>query len=219
MKHVSILGIASLASLAFLLPHPAVAQYSPRDFFRAAPASTFYTEDEMSDAEKAAIIKDEFKHTTSFTCSAWGVAQETPQSLLLKYCQDSFVGIHVYPSTSRDPVVIVESSRSSGRASSLQFFVVKARSQQITMLPPDKLRTIGIESVTENDLVTEHDKFKDDEVEKATMLLDEDGRIRASVDTWMNPRWEQREIAYDIVFEWNGERFQKHIRPLARRPE
>lgn len=214
MKHLCILA---LAAFTFLAPHQALGQLSPREFFAMAPASIFYTEDQMSDGDKAAIIKNGFKATTTFSCKAWGVAEETSQSLILRYCKDSFVRIRVYPTTGQDTIVIVQSARSSGRASDLQFFRVSVGSKELSTIPADKLQTIGIEPVTENDLVTKENKFKEGEAESAHLLLDDDGRLRVNVDTWMNPRWAEREIAYDVVFDWSGDRFQKRILPLALR--
>ena len=214
MGHLSMIMLAAFTLLA---PYPAIAQFSARDFFIYAPASTFYTEDEMSDEDKTAIIKRGFKATHSFSCSAWGVAEETSQSLMLKYCEHSFVSIRVYPSTVRDPVVIVQSSRSSGRASDLQFFGVNVRSKKLANIPPHRLQTIGIEPVTENELVSETDKFKNSATENAALVLDDDGSLRASVDTWMNPRWQNRELAYNVIFVWNGARFQKRVVSLTLR--
>jgi hypothetical protein len=212
MRHLIMVVVAALTLVA---PYPAIAQFSARDFFIYAPASTFYTEDELSDEDKTAIIKKGFKATHSFSCLEWGVAKETSQLLMLRYCKDSFVSIRVYPSTVRDPVVIVQSSRSSGRASDLQFFGVNVRSKKLTNIPPHKLQTIGIEPVTENELVSETDNFKNSTAEKAALVLDDDGSLRASVDTWMNPRWENRELAYNVIFVWNGAHFQKRVVSLT----
>jgi hypothetical protein len=214
MKHFSMIMLAACILLA---PYPAIAQFSARDFFIYAPASTFYTEDEMSNEDKTAIIKKGFQALHSFSCSEWGVAEETSQSLMLRYCKDSFVSIRVYPSTVRAPVVVVQSSRSSGRASDLQFFRVNIRSKKLTNIPPHRLQTIGIEPVTENELISETDKFKNSAAEKAALLLDDDGSLRASVDTWMNPRWQNRELAYNVIFVWNGARFQKRVVSLTLR--
>lgn len=212
MKHLSSLILVAVSLLA---PHRALAQFSPRDFFAMAPASIFYTEDEMSDADKVAVIKDRYKVTQSFSCTAWGVAEETAESLMLRYCRDSFVSIRVYPSPGQEHVVIVQSARSSGRATDLQFFRVDVGSKELFPISFDTLETVGIESVSENDLLTERDKFKDTEAKKASLLLDEDGSLRANVDTWMNPRWETKEISYDVIFEWTGNRFQKRVVPLT----
>ena len=211
MKHVRMLV---LAAATFLTLHKADAQFSPRDFFEIAPASIFYTEDEMSAADKAAIIKHGFKTTKSFSCTAWGVAEETAESLMLRHCKDSFVRIRVYTSPGQEPVVIVQSARSSGRATDLQFFRVKVGSKELFPIPHDKLATIGVEPVSENELVTEKDKFTESEVEKTSLILDDDGDLRANADTWMNPRWETRDIAYDVKFQWTGTRFQKRVLPL-----
>lgn len=211
MKH---LNIILLALTIVLGPHRALAQFSPRDFFVMAPASIFYTEDEMSDSDKESVIKSKFKTTTSFSCATWGVAEETTRSLMLRYCKDSFVRIYVYPSAAHTPIVIVQSVRSSGRASDLQFFRVDDVSKKLDTIALNQLHTIGIEPVTENELVTVKDRVKDSEAETATLILDDDGGLRASVETWMNPRWENRDIAYDVTFEWTGERFQKRVAPL-----
>ena len=214
MRHLSMVVVAALTLLA---PYPAIAQFSARDFFIYAPASTFYTEDEMSDEDKTAVIKKGFKATHSFSCSEWGVAEETSQLLTLRYCTDSFVSIRVYPSTVGDPVVIVQSSRSSGRVSDLQFFGINVRSKKLTNIPPHRLQTIGIEPVTDKELVIETDKFKNSAAENAALVLDDDGNLRASVDTWMNPRWQNRELAYNVIFVWNGARFQKRVVSLTLR--
>jgi hypothetical protein len=206
-----------VAALTVLAPYPAIAQFSARDFFIYAPASTFYTEDEMSDEDKTAIIKKGFKATHSFSCSEWGVTEETSHLLTLRYCTDSFVSIRVYLSTVGDPVVIVQSSRSSGRVSDLQFFGINVRSKKLTNIPPHRLQTIGIEPVTDNELVIETDKFKNSAAENAALVLDDDGNLRASVDTWMNPRWQNRELAYNVIFVWNGARFQKRVVSLPLR--
>jgi hypothetical protein len=211
MKHVHFIVFLILAVLGH---HQARAEFSPREFFVIAPASTFYTEDEMSDSDKEAIIKSRFKRTKSSSCTSWGVTEETSQSLTLGYCRDSFVRIYVYPSAGRNPLVIVQSVRSSGRASDLGFFRVDGESKKIKSLSSTDLTTIGIEPVTENDFVREKDRVKESEAEPATLLLEDHGDLRAVVETWMNPRWTNRDIAYDVTFTWNGERFHKRVAVL-----
>ena len=92
------------------------AQSVPRDFVAAAPAALFYTEDEMSENEKAALVKSRFKSKT-FDCSRWGVAAETDSCLVLKYCQDSSITVRSYrlPVGLDESIIVVQSSRSSGR--------------------------------------------------------------------------------------------------------
>jgi hypothetical protein len=104
----------------------AYADYSPRDFFVSAPAELFYTDDEMSEEDKAAVVKKGFKTVEEFNCTAWGVASESKDALTLKYCQDSEVVIRVFriKDAPTEPLVAVQSARSSGRAVDLAWFKV-----------------------------------------------------------------------------------------------
>lgn len=215
IKATAILIIIIVITLSLSLT--ASAEYSPRDFLAMAPASTFYTEDEMSEAEKSALIKNGFTPQASFSCEAWGVAEETPTSLTLKYCRDSSVRIWVYPSSSSNTVVVVESSRSSGGATDLTFFLVDYTNKKISPVRSDALATLGLEPITENDFLTDSQRFKPEEAESATLFLDEKGEIQATAQTWMNPRWKTRQEAYRVRFAWDGARFKKQITAIENR--
>ena len=207
----------ALATLTIFEVAPrAVAEYSPRAFFKAAPPSTFYTEDEMSEADRAGIVRSGFKPQVKFTCEKWGVADETPSSLLLKNCADSSVRIQVYPSTSGDSVVAVESNRSSGRAVNIAFFKVAAGSNSIKPIPSSELTSIGIDPLTENDFLQAKDHFKASENEVVSLYIENDGSLAGGLSTWMNPRWEKRQQAYSVSFTWTGQRFELSKKPLER---
>ena len=203
------------ASLGFLvfLSNTATGEYSPRDFFSKASPETFYTEDEMSVQDKEAIVRGGFRPSPSFTCSAWGIAEESPSSLTLKICPDSFVLIQVFPEKSGDALVAVESNRSSGRAVELRFFKVGAKNDSFTELSEDQLKALGLEPIDENDLLSEKMRFPAGTAQRAYLRLDERRRPTATVDTWNDPRWEKRTVTYAISFEWNGSRFDKRITP------
>ena len=192
-----------------------VAEYTPRTFFTAAPISTFYTEDEMSEADRASIIRTHFKPLAKFTCTQWGVAEETPTSLILKNCADSSVRIQLYPATSGDSVVAVESSRSNGQAVDVAFFKVSS-GDVIKEISPSELSSIGVEPLTENDFLLEKDHFKPSENEAVRLYVEQDGSLHGMLNTWMNPRWEARDQAYSVALAWNGQRFEKNKKPLTR---
>lgn len=204
---------ALVSLLALSASMVARADYSPRDFVKHAPASTFYTDDEMSEEEKAALIRGGFQKRASFSCDAWGIAEETPRSLVLKYCNDSAVTIHTFHDKKGSAVVAVQSERGNGRAITLSFFSASPTKTSITPLSSSEVEALGITPLDENDFVKATDKFKTDDVAPALLTLEGDGTIQARVETWMNPKWAVKQPAFNIAFVWDGERFQKRVIP------
>jgi hypothetical protein len=97
MKYLKFRSIFLLVALALMLESQAQAQtYSPRDFIKAAPPELFFTDDEMSKDQKDALVKGGFKRVPVFDCSAWGVSEESADRLMLHYCSDTSVTVHVY---------------------------------------------------------------------------------------------------------------------------
>lgn len=212
-------ALLSLTVALVLLVATAVeslAEYSPRTFFTAAPISTFYTEDEMTQADRSAIVRHGFQAATKFTCEKWEVAEETPTSLVLKNCPDSSVRIQVYPGNTNNSVVAVESTRSSGRAVTIAFFTISNPSNTITPLSSSELSSIGIEPLTENDFLSDKDKFNSSDNEVVSFALERDGSLTGILNTWMDPRWEKREQAYRVTLTWNGQRFERSTRAVVR---
>ena len=199
-----------LAPIMFMLSFstPASAEYSPRDFLSQAPAETFYTEDSMTEDQKRAVLKA-LHPSPRFDCEAWGIAKQSPNSLVLQICPDSFVRIQLFREASGDTIVAVESNRSAGRAVDLNFFKMVRKTGAIMKLSDGDLTALGLVEVTENDLLTKDMKFPSGAAEIVKLGLDTAGRPTALVSTWMNPRWETRSQAFDIVFEWDGARFIK----------
>ncbi|MEN9846303.1 MAG: hypothetical protein RIS36_1450 [Pseudomonadota bacterium] len=193
----------------FSLPLMATADYSPRDFLAAAPADTFYTEDEISEDEKRQLLHTHVDPQRTFTCEAWGIAHESPTSLTLQTCPDSFVRIQLYREASGGPIVAVESNRSSGRSVDLQFFKVSETNRAPSKINDDGLKALGLTDVTENDLLDEKDAFPPGEAERVHLSMDESGRLQATVRSWNDPRWERKTVAFDLTFEWNGSRFHR----------
>lgn len=199
-------------ALSLILPTTTRAEYSPRDFVIGAPAQTFYTEDTMTEGEKRSALNATFKRSDDSECQSWGVAEESSTSITLQMCPDSFVRVQLFRASSGDTIVAVESNRSSGRAVDLNLFKVTSNTGVISELTKDQREALGLEEVTENDLLTDQMKFPAGIAERLTLGLDQEGRPTALLWTWMNPRWETRTQAYDIVFEWDGSRFQKTIK-------
>lgn len=202
--------VSLLALSASIVAH---AEYSPRDFVKHAPASTFYTDDEMSEEEKAALIRGGFQKKGSFSCDSWGIAEETPRSLVLKYCNDSAVTVHTFPDKKGSAVIAVQSERGNGRAITLSFFSASPTKTGVIPLSSPEVEALGIIPLNENDFVKAPDKFKTDDVAPALLTLEGDGTIQARVETWMNPRWAVKQPAFEIAFVWDGERFQKRVTP------
>ena len=207
----------TVGSLIFL-PFTAAADYSPRDFLAAAPAETFYTEDEISEHDKQKLLSAPFDPRTNFTCEAWAVAKESTSSLTVQICPDSFVRIQLYRAASGDTIVAVESNRSSGRSFDLQFFQVSGESNALFKIDDERLKALGLEDVTENDLLGERDSFPPSGSERVFLSLDESGRPRATPRSWNDPRWEKRTVAFDVTFEWNGSRFHRSAVRLPSKP-
>ena len=200
------------------LPFTAAADYSPRDFLAAAPAETFYTEDEMSEHEKQKLLSAPFDPGTNFTCEAWAIAKESPSSLTVQICPDSFVRIQFYPAASGDTIVAVESNRSSGRSFDLQFFQVLGESNALSKIDDARLKALGLDDVTENDLLARSDRFPPGGSQRVFLSLDESGRPRATPRSWKDSRWKKRTVAFDVTFEWNGSRFHRSAVRLPSKP-
>lgn len=200
------------------LPFTAAADYAPRDFLAAAPADTFYTEDEISEDEKRNLVRAPVVPGATFTCETWGIAKESPSSLTLQVCPDSFVRIQLYREASGDAIVAVESNRSSGRSVDLQFFKVSGNSRVLSKIDDEGLKALGLNDVTENDLLEEKEAFPPGEAERVPLSMDESGRLQATLRSWNDPRWEWRTVAFDVTFEWNGARFHRSAVRLPSKP-
>lgn len=187
------------------------AQSVPRDFVAAAPAALFYTEDEMSENEKAALVKSRFKRIKTFDCSRWGVAAETDSSLVLKYCQDSSITVRSYrlPVGLDESIIVVQSSRSSGRANDISVFKFKRGQRAFEPLSSDKLAELGLEQITENDFLEPSQRFPPQEALPVGLELSEEGDLQGRPVTWMDPRWAHRREAFSVKFVWVDGRFKK----------
>lgn len=190
------------------------AQTGPRDFLAAAPATLFYTEDEMSEETKAALAKARVKKPESFDCSEWGIASESPESLVLQFCADSAVTVRSYRSPKREgqSVVIVESSRSSGRANDLSVFRFAKGQQAFAPLTVHELAEIGIGPITENDFLAPQDRFPQHDSKTVSLALTEAGELEGRPVTWMDPRWEHRKESFSVKFVWSDGRFKKVVK-------
>jgi hypothetical protein len=185
--------------------------YSPRDFFAAAPANFFYTDDEMGEEDKAAIIKGGYKKKAEFDCSSWGVEKESKNELVLRYCPDSSVTIFVY-NYANDPksaLVVASSTRgSSGQANDLDFYRATKGQKEFTILSDKERIELGLTPLTDNDFLKESNRFPASEVEPAPFWLDDNGIVRALPHLWMNTRWEHKKIDFNIHFVWDQNRFK-----------
>lgn len=193
------------------LPRMGSADYSPRDFLSQAAAETFSTEDEISEVEKQRVAHSAFSPSTTFACEAWGIAEESPTSLTLQRCPDSFVRIQLFHQSSGDTIVGVESNRSAGRALDLRFFIVTGPRREISELDDTQLRALGIDEVNENDLLRLSERFPPAQALRVFLSLDQEGRPKATLRTWGDPRWEKRRVAFEPFFEWAGDRFQRRV--------
>lgn len=208
-----------IVSALCLVPQPAFAEalYSPRDFIAAASAEFFYTDDEMSEDEKRSLVRGGFKKRVDFDCSAWGVAEESADRIVLQYCADSFVVVQVFRN-SKDPkssLVAVHSVRASGRASDLKMFRASRGQREFVPLTQQQLVDIGVTALTENDFLRETQRFPPAEAQPVRLALSENGELQGELMTWMDPRWESREPAYDIAFVWRQDRFEQVKREIS----
>jgi hypothetical protein len=197
---------------AVLLPfYPSHADYSPRDFFASAPAELFFTDDEMSAEDKASVIKGGYKHVEEFDCSGWGVASESKDTLILKYCEDSDVTVRIFPvkDSPQEPLVAVQSSRASGRAVDLAWFRVAKGPDSFTPLKEQQLRQFGLERPQPIDFMAKGKTVPQGAPPLVKMELDQEGRVSSFIHTWMEPQWEHTQPDYSFVFIWDGARFTR----------
>jgi hypothetical protein len=195
----------------FLPLHSSLAEYSPRDFFTNAPAELFYTEDEMSEEDKAAVVKKGFKKAKDFECTAWGVASESKDALTLKYCEDSDVTVRVFPikDSPKQPLVVVQSSRSSGRAVHLEWFKVSQGAESFKPLTEEQLKQFGLERPQPSDFMAKGNALPEGAPPLVKMELDEEGRVSSFIHTWMEPQWEHKQPDFSFLFIWGGARFTR----------
>jgi hypothetical protein len=200
--------------VAALVSQVVEAQTGPRDFLAAAPASLFYTEDEMSEEAKVALVTARVRKPDSFDCSEWGISAESLESLVLQFCADSAVTIRSYRATGQDKqsIVIVESSRSSGRATDLSVYRFMKGQQTFTPLSAGELAQIGIEPITENDFLAPKDRFPQQDSQPVSLALTESGELEGRPVVWMDPRWQHRKAAFSVRFVWSEGRFKKAVK-------
>ena len=191
------------------MPSTATAEFSARELFSIAPTELFFTEDELSDSDRHAVLHSTPFPGRTFNCERWGISEESLSSLALRICHDSFVRIQLFRETSGTTIVAIESNRSSGRAVDLRFFQVAGSNHSMVPLSPSHIRAQGLEQVSENDLLMENDHFPVAEAQSVPLRLDEEGRPKATVVTWNAPRWAYRTAAFDVIFEWDGAHFIK----------
>jgi hypothetical protein len=211
--------ITVIMCVVCLVLQPACAEpvYSPRDFVSSAPAELFYTEDEMSEEEKRVLVRGGFKKKVKFDCSAWGVAAESSDRIVLQYCADSFVVVHVFRGL-RDPksaLVAVSSVRASGRASDLTMFRASKGQKEFAPLTQQQLAELGVRELTENDFLKEAQRFSPGEAQPVRLALSDSGELHGELMTWMDPRWEDREQAYEVAFVWRQGSFEQVKRDIS----
>jgi len=212
MKYIKFQSMFFPVALALMLDSQAQAQtYSPRDFIKAAPPELFFTDDEMSKDQKDALVKGGFKRVPVFDCSTWGVSEESADRLMLQYCSDSSVTVHVYhDAVDKDlALVAVSSVRSSGRAGDLALYRMIKGSGDFKPLTQSQLLELGISPITENDFLKEADRFAVGQAQPVKLSLGEKGDLKGELYTWMDPRWETRHQAYEVSFVWDGNKFSK----------
>lgn len=190
--------------------------YSPRDFVKSAPANLFYTDDEMSSTEKDALVKGGFKRTSVFDCSSWGVSEESANRLVMQYCSDSSVTVHIYRDTADSDVVVVAvaSVRASGKAGELSLFRISKDQGNFKPLSQQQLSDLGVVPLTENDFLRESERFPVGQAQPVKLSLSDNGDLKGELFTWMDPRWETRTQSFDVYFAWDGKKFSKSKRDL-----
>jgi hypothetical protein len=217
MKRLRLPAAPSLFALFLVVACQAEAEnYSPRDFIKAAPPELFFTDDEMTKEQKDALVKGGFKRVPTFDCSAWGVSEESADRLMLQYCSDSSVTVHVYHNAAdKDFVLVAVSSvRSSGRAGELSLFKMMNGSGDFKPLTESDLGALGITGLTENDFLKETERFAVGQAQPVKLSLGEKGELKGELYTWMDSRWETRHQRYEVSFVWDGKRFSKLKREL-----
>ena len=199
--------------------------YTAARFFEGVDKKYITTIDPISENQKTAILESGFLRGAE-VCgdpleqlamektfdTSWYVTGIENYSLSLGRCDSSQeLIIKIYKKKSGGYLVVVESLMDgSGPKSSFTFFPISKSGNIGSILTSDK---IGMQ-VYDNEFISADEQLPEEDNGVATLYRNDDNNIESSPWTWMEPKWENRNIIRKIWFEWNGEKFIKRIKKI-----
>jgi hypothetical protein len=170
---------------------------------------------ETADLALKKLIKEgpytESECTSKVKLKDWSVRQISNSSITVHLCgSDDVIRIQLYQSQKNTVVAgLVYISGNHGQTQDFEFYLLD---QHYTVLKKHNLKQLGVENVRWNEFVNEKERFLPKDNNYARFSMNEDGRIEAYPWTWMDPRWEHREVTKMVFFEWNGAKFVKRTK-------
>jgi len=98
-----------------------------------------------------------------------------------------------------------------GPKSCFTFFPILKNGKIRSLLMPVK---IGMQ-VNENEFLSVSEQLSEEDNGLGFLYKNDDGNIESSPWTWMEPKWNNRNIIRKICFEWNGEKFIKRVKKIG----
>lgn len=218
-------GRSTSYTTTFFYNCPDTQNYTAERFFEDVESRYIATEDEISADQKAAIITSGFRRGSE-VCEnlegssdgyfeSWYVDENKDSFLKLGRCgTGSSVEIHLYKHKYGGSIAAVVSKMGNhGQSQEFRFFRIP---QQGRLMLELTLEDLNLLDQKENEFLSLSQQLPEEQNESANFHMNHDGVISAIPWTWMQPRWEHREMINEIWFEWNGEKFIKHIKKTSR---
>lgn len=141
----------------------------------------------------------------------WAIETLTEDLITLVLCDvfDHHVHVRSYDKKNGLWLILVASQR--GAHGGTWYFEFFDFDPNLNMLTPRTEKSLGLSLPRENEFLNKQQKLRPLENHVAFFHLNEDGTIEASPSTWMEKRWENRSVAFRIIFKWNGSSFSKTV--------
>ena len=194
--------------------------YSVTAFFIALDPHFVGAEESMTLVEKTKIVDSKFSANDSVcsddsvgeeeTHERWYVSEQNSDLLELHTCGGSSVIIRIYRRDTGGFVgVVVSVLGHHSQSQNFRFFDISGDGKIRRELATEELL---LEKVTENEFLAKEDFFVESDNHTVPFLMEDDGAISAAPWTWMEPRWEAKEIVRRIKYVWNGKEFRKEVK-------
>ena len=184
-------------------------KYTAAQFFTDCKTEYIQTEGEISREEKQFIISSKFVRK-EVEDRQWFVRNLSDSRLVIGSGESSSVAVNVYRHEKGGSLVAVVSILGNrGQTQSFRFFRISENNKITSEL---KLKDLGIKQPKDNEFVAEGQYFPEIENKKVPLSIRTNGDISAAPLTWMESRWESRNVVNEVHFVWNGVKFVKTVR-------
>ena len=168
-----------------------------KTLFNLSPLAVFnHTTDGLNFNEK----KELFEKNKS---ASWEITESKKYSMSLKSVSNDLINLYHLEKDSKTEVLLV--AETSNQSTSIM---------EIWNFVPENKRFQKIKNpfyVNADDFVSIEDKLPSDYQAQFQYQFIEPNKVEVSLNTWMEKVFEQREVINKILFEWDGNEFQKKI--------